>query len=171
MSVSAETRAAVRAAYRSRCGYCGVPESQVGAELEVDHFRPRARDGTDHPSNLVYACTACNRHKGSYWPPDDAPDGLRLLHPGLDEVGAHLVEAPDGRLVGLTSRGWFHIRWLHLNRPALVELRQLGQRERAVRAALAQAEGARAALQQRIRGLESEVARLRETIARLTGAE
>jgi hypothetical protein len=28
----------------------------------------------------------------------------------------------DGRLTGLTSRGWFHIQWLHLNRPQLIAL-------------------------------------------------
>ncbi|MCZ7672913.1 MAG: hypothetical protein M5U34_40240 [Chloroflexi bacterium] len=30
----------------------------------------------------------------------------------------------DGRLAGLTPQGWFHIEWLHLNRPRLIMLRQ-----------------------------------------------
>jgi hypothetical protein len=38
MAISTETRAAVRAAFSGRCGYCGVSETSVGGELEMDHF-------------------------------------------------------------------------------------------------------------------------------------
>ena len=50
-----------------RCGYCGVEEAEVGAELTVDHFQPRAQNGTDNAANLVYCCNACNQFKGDYW--------------------------------------------------------------------------------------------------------
>jgi len=43
MAVSAEARAAVRAAFGGRCGYCGVSETFVGDELEIDHFHPLER--------------------------------------------------------------------------------------------------------------------------------
>jgi 5-methylcytosine-specific restriction endonuclease McrA len=33
--------------------------------LEVDHIRPRARGGTDLPSNLRLLCPPCNKKKGS----------------------------------------------------------------------------------------------------------
>ena len=59
-------RAAVRAAYDSRCGYCTVHESEAGTELEIDHFQPRSAGGSDDLDNLVYCCTACNRLKGDF---------------------------------------------------------------------------------------------------------
>ncbi|MFH1633851.1 MAG: HNH endonuclease [Chloroflexota bacterium] len=168
MNISTEVRADVRAAYYYRCGYCGVHENWVGNELEIEHFHPRAHGGTDEMSNLVYTCTACNRFKGSYWPADDAPDSFRLLHPLRDDVDAHIAESSNGRLVGLTPRGWFHIRWLHLNRHQLIELRRLHQRERGLREALAQAKETKAQLQARILDLEAEIAKLQAVIARLT---
>jgi hypothetical protein len=171
MTVAPEVRAVVRVAYGYHCGYCGVSESWAGNELEVDHFRPLSRSGTDALDNLVYACTACNRFKSDYWPDDDAPDSFRLLHPRQDHLEAHILEAANGRLVGLTPRGWFHIRWLHLNRPQLIEMRQLRQSEQVIREALAQAQEVKTKLQERIRELELEVARLQRIITRLTEFE
>jgi len=40
MAISAETREAVRTAFDSRCGYCGVSETSVGGVLEIDHHFP-----------------------------------------------------------------------------------------------------------------------------------
>ncbi|WP_437808131.1 HNH endonuclease [Sorangium sp. So ce1078] len=58
MTVSTEARAIVRVAFGGRCGYCGVSETSVGGELEIDHFHPLAAGGSDDIENLVYACTA-----------------------------------------------------------------------------------------------------------------
>lgn len=102
MTVSPKVREAVRAVYHQQCGYCGVSETWTGSELEIDHFHPVAHGGTDDLSNLVYACPACNRFKGDYWPAEGAPADFRLLHPGQDDLEAHLVETFNGRLVGLT---------------------------------------------------------------------
>jgi len=68
MAVPEASRAATRTAYGGRCGYCGVAETAVGCELEIDHFHPVAAGGSDDEENLVYACTACNRFKGDYAP-------------------------------------------------------------------------------------------------------
>ncbi|MGE0825235.1 MAG: HNH endonuclease [Candidatus Binatia bacterium] len=168
MTLTAEVRKTVRTAYNYRCGYCGVPESWAGGELEIDHFCPLSRGGPDTLDNLVYACTSCNRFKSDYWPNDDASDSFKLLHPGRDTLETHVLEAATGRLVGLTPRGWFHIRWLHLNRPQLIEFRQLHQHDRILREALTQAEETKTNLQKRITELEAEVARLQNLIARLT---
>lgn len=48
-----------------RCRLCGA-SSRNGADvqLEVDHITPRARGGTNDPSNLWTLCFACNRGKG-----------------------------------------------------------------------------------------------------------
>jgi hypothetical protein len=41
------------------CVYCGAPAEHV------DHVRPLARGGPEHPDNLVPACADCNLGKGS----------------------------------------------------------------------------------------------------------
>lgn len=66
-------REAVRRAYQHRCGYCGVHENEAGCELEIDHFRPVSKGGGDESENLVYCCTACNRHKADFWPTAENP--------------------------------------------------------------------------------------------------
>lgn len=171
MSISPAQRAAVRTRFAGRCGYCGMPETMVGNELEIDHFRPHAHGGDDSPDNLVYACTACNRYKSAYWPGDHAPEDICLLHPMVDNVDDHIVETISGHLVGLTARGWFHIRWLHLNRPLLISFRQLRQREQVQIEAISQAQETTIALQHRIETLERELADLRAWIMRLVSSE
>ena len=164
MAVSAETRAAVRVAFAGCCGYCGVSETAVGGELEIDHFRPLSAGGSDELENLVYACTACNRFKGDYAPAGDAPESLRLLRPHRDDMAAHVVETAHGRLLGLTPRGWFHLDRLHLNRPLLVEMRRLRRDRLAQAADLARAHEAASRLRRDNDALQAEVDRLRAAI-------
>lgn len=124
MTVSDEMRKAVREQYDFACGYCGISEIDAGSELEIDHFQPVRHGGADELSNLVYACPACNRNKASYWPLPDTPLHMHLLHPLADSPNLHITLLSDGHLAGLTPRGWFHIEWLHLNRPQLIAMRQ-----------------------------------------------
>jgi len=111
---------ALRVRFRFACGYCGVSETQNGALLTVDHFRPVSRGGADEESNRVYSCFACNGFKGAFW--SDPSDDF-LLHPLRDEAALHLRE-DDGVLVALSLRGRLHIEQLHLNRPELVAHRR-----------------------------------------------
>ena len=157
MGITTADRAAIRVAYNYRCGYCGVSEISVGGELEIDHFQPSVHDGSDDLDNLVYACTICNRFKGDYWPLDEAPDNFRLLHPLHNDVSEHITLAANGRLVGKTTRGWFHIRWLHLNRPQLIVWRQLQQQNQMLLEAVENAHLTKTQLQAQIRELEREV--------------
>lgn len=166
--VSKSLRDRVRAIYDFRCGYCGVSEAESGGELDADHFRPVAHGGTDDLENLVYACVTCNRFKGDYWPAAGAGQELLLLHPQHDEVAAHIVLMPDGRLTGLTPRGWLHIRRLHLNREPLVALRRRRELDRQLQQILADSQRAQADLRAYSRHLEQEIAALLEAIARLT---
>jgi hypothetical protein len=161
MAVSAATRAAVRAAFGSRCAYCGVSESFVGVELEMDHFHPVAAGGSDEIENLVYACTACNRFKGDYAPAPDAPESLRLLRPQQDDSAMHIAETSHGRLVGLTPRGWFHIQRLHLNRAQLIEMRHLHRVIQSQKDEILQTREAENRLRQENGELKDEISRLR----------
>ena len=118
-----ERREAVRRLYDGRCGYCGVREAEAGSELEIDHFQPRAADGSDDPDNLVNCCPTCNRLKGDFWPANNPlTTPQRLLHPKRDDLSQHLGETSDGQVVALTATGAFHLERLRLNRPPLVAL-------------------------------------------------
>lgn len=108
---------ALRERFNFACGYCGISETDAGARLTVDHFRPVARGGSDEEENWVYACHACNEFKGAYWPQEEE---LALLQPGRDEVSVHWRVDENGVLVALTARGANHIEKVQLNRPALV---------------------------------------------------
>lgn len=118
-------RQSVRIRYEFQCGYCGVSETNIGAEMTVDHFQPRIQGGQDSPDNLVYCCHACNEFKSDYW--HNEPN-LRLLHPLLDDLTLHFREQEDGTLLALTERGANHIQALRLNRPELIASR-LEQKE------------------------------------------
>lgn len=47
-----------------RCQLCGATPGD-GARLEVDHRVPKAKGGSDDPSNLWALCFDCNRGKGT----------------------------------------------------------------------------------------------------------
>ena len=166
--VSRSLRESIRALYNFRCGYCGVAETEAGGQLEVDHFRPRSRGGKDTLDNLVYACPTCNRFKGDYWLAPEASPDLMLIHPQQDDLSAHIGSLPDGRLIGLTRRGWFHIQRLRLNRAQLIELRLQRVEEGRLRQILKHNQEANARLREYVRELEQETARLLQIIAGLT---
>ena len=115
----------VRRRYSSRCGYCGVSETDTGGQLTVDHYRPVSKGGGEDDDNLVYACFKCNLYKGDFHPnADDLHKGRHLLHPLLDDPTAHIQPIDEsGRIEPLTDTGRFHIELLQLNRPALVRHR------------------------------------------------
>ncbi len=46
--------------WQHRCAYCGAR----GVPLQMEHIIPKARGGTDRPSNLTLACEPCNLRKG-----------------------------------------------------------------------------------------------------------
>jgi len=148
--ITAELRETVRRLYRYRCGYCGVTEVDAGSELEIDHFHPVSRGGTDGLENLVYCCAACNRFKGAFWAALDA--ARRLLHPLRDDLALHLREEAEGWLTPLTETGRFHLATLHLNRPQL----RTQRRQRALIEQLEQSLSSRDALGARWETLTAE---------------
>ena len=170
MTITMESRQIVREAYDYRCGYCGVSESDIGGELQVDHYQPATKNGADSLDNLVYACVHCNQFKGNYWADVNDPDSFHILHPEKDDTVIHIQVTASGRVEGLTPRGWFHINRLQLNRPQLVVWRQNWQRYRRIERALNQSEEITVRLQQRIQELEQEAFTLRQRIVMLMGS-
>ena len=49
------------AKWQRLCAYCKTS----GVPLQVEHLVPKSRGGSDRASNLVIACDACNKQKGS----------------------------------------------------------------------------------------------------------
>lgn len=122
MTVPAAIRNQVRERANFTCEFCGVTETDTGAELTVDHFRPRAKGGDDDPDNLLYSCVRCNQYKLDYWPADASSPSL--WNPRREPGTHHFVLLDDGTLHPLTPTGEFTLRRLRLNRPALVACRQ-----------------------------------------------
>jgi hypothetical protein len=112
-----EQREALQERFNFRCGYCGVSETDAGAEMTADHFQPSSKGGADNSSNWIYCCHACNEFKSNYWNPDSVD---RVLNPLVDDISEHLNEMDDGQLRGRTVTGNFFIQKLKLNRPTLV---------------------------------------------------
>lgn len=51
----------IKAAYGSRCVYCG----KKPRKLEQDHIQPLSKGGSHTASNVVPCCVQCNRRKGT----------------------------------------------------------------------------------------------------------
>jgi hypothetical protein len=153
--ISADLRRTVRILYAFSCGYCGITETEVGAYLTIDHYRPRDAGGTDEIANLVYACHACNLHKSAAWDLLDCP----VLHPLQTQMSLHVRSMPDGTLQGLTSAGVRHLEVLHLNRLPMVERRKL----RLLMAAVLERE---AQLRDKEKRLDQEIQRKKRAIRR-----
>ena len=119
---------AVRERFHFCCGYCGVSETDAGGEFTVDHYQPVSEGGDDSDANLVYACWRCNLHKSDFWPsPQEAANGLRLLHPLQDDISLHIRENERGVLEALTPTGRVRLTTLFLNRVQLVAHRLRNQ--------------------------------------------
>ncbi len=69
MAISKTLRYEVLKRDNFACRYCGA--AAPDAKLTVDHVIPVALGGSDEPSNLVAACSACNAGKSASSP--DAP--------------------------------------------------------------------------------------------------
>ena len=77
------------------------------------------------------------------------------------------IELTNGTLIGLTERGWFHINWLHLNRPQLIGFRQLRLQRQNRDTPLQSLEAAYQRLYQRNAELEEEITWLQSMIRQL----
>ena len=62
----------------NRCQYCG--RRFPTTELSLDHVVPRSRGGRTNWTNIVCACTACNKRKGGRTPWEA---NMRLIRPSV----------------------------------------------------------------------------------------
>jgi hypothetical protein len=121
MSIKPAIREQVRQRAQLACEFRGIAEADVGGQLTIDHFQPRAKGGDDSLDNLIYCCASCNQYKHDYWP--SSPDAPSLSNPRHEPAALHLLELDDGLLHPLTAMGTFTLKRLRLNRPPLVTYR------------------------------------------------
>ena len=58
-----QPRLAIYLRDRLTCTWCGTSVHD-GAELTLDHCKPRSKHGGNEPSNLVTSCLSCNSRRG-----------------------------------------------------------------------------------------------------------
>jgi len=63
----------------NRCQYCG--RRHPTSELSLDHVVPRARGGRTSWTNIVCACTSCNKRKGGRTPREAH---MKLIRPSTE---------------------------------------------------------------------------------------
>ena len=63
--VPAALRQLVKTRAKGLCEYCLIHEEDTYFGCQVDHIISEKHGGSTHEDNLAYACTYCNRNKGS----------------------------------------------------------------------------------------------------------
>jgi hypothetical protein len=108
----------VRAAAKNRCGYCLSPQHLVMARLEIEHFIPISKGGSNDESNLWLSCPICNRHKSGKISGVDHETSAShdLFNPRTQVWTEHFHWSDDGlRIIGKTPIGRATVAALHLS--------------------------------------------------------
>lgn len=73
------------------CEYCLIHEDDTFFGCEVDHVVSLKHSGSTQTENLAYACTFCNRHKGSDVASFSPKTGelVRFFNPRTDQWADH----------------------------------------------------------------------------------
>lgn len=112
---------------RGFCAYCHSAERMMGVTFEIDHIIPESSGGLTVLDNLCFACPVCNRYKAKRLFALDpiTQQAVALFHP-LREIWTHHFKwvENDCQLLGQTPTGRATIVALHMNREAIVQLRQ-----------------------------------------------
>lgn len=123
--MSPELRQQVRERAGGRCEYCRLPDGiELAGPFHVEHIIARQHRGTDEPSNLAWACSRCNRHKGTNLSAVD-PDSnvvVPLFNPRRERWEEHfqiVAAIIRGRSPGGRATAWL----LQMNAERRIELR------------------------------------------------
>lgn len=126
--ITEELRALVAARAVDRCEYCRSPARYATQRFSVEHILPRSHGGTSVVENLALSCQGCNNHKYNRVAAVDPVSGdlAPLYHPRRDRWHAHFAWSADTLLIiGMSPTGRATVEALALNRPGVVNLRQL----------------------------------------------
>ena len=124
--VPAALRRLVRQRANRRCEYCLFHEEDTLFPHQVDHVVAQKHRGQTHEENLVWACFACNKFKGSDLSSIDFETGrlVRLFNPRKDQWSDHF-RLEGARIVPVTAKGRVTEYLLQFNLPKFVQARQL----------------------------------------------
>jgi hypothetical protein len=107
------------------CEYCRLPDwAELTGPFHVEHIVARQHHGTDELSNLAWACSRCNRHKGTNLSAVD-PDSRRvvsLFNPRQERWEQHF-ELVGAIIRGTSPVGSATVQLLQMNAERRVELR------------------------------------------------
>ncbi len=127
--ISAESRRLVASRAGFCCEYCGIAEDDSFLGCEVDHIVSRKHGGSDEVENLAYACTPCNRAKGTdLGSLDDSGRLVRFFNPRIDQWNDHL-RVHDTLIETLTNIGAATARILDFNSPERIAERAILMRQ------------------------------------------
>ena len=118
-------RRQVRMRARGCCEYCLIPDDDSFFPHEPDHVIAEKHGGATTLDNLAWACTACNRYKGSDLASIDPLTGhlAALYNPRRQQWSRHFC-LNGARIEPLTASGRATERLLHLNHESRLEERQ-----------------------------------------------
>ena len=120
-------RRQVRDRAGNRCEYCQHRADFSCAPFVCGHVVPRVRGSGSSIAELAWACPACNGHKYAKTHTIDPQMGrsVPLFNPRCQRWSRHFAWSTDFlHLEGRTATGRATVAALHLNCPALVNLRR-----------------------------------------------
>jgi hypothetical protein len=126
--ISASLRKAVAQRAKNICKYCRWLEEFSPDSFTVDHIQPRQMGGETNAENLAWSCAGCNgrKHTKTSQVDPETNQEVDLFHPRRQEWSDHFEWNEDFTQVrGKTACGRATISALKLNRPGVVNLRQL----------------------------------------------
>jgi hypothetical protein len=123
----ASYKAILRAEFGFQCVYCRLPDGVKGQDsFGVDHYRPRSLfpELRTTYSNLFYACNACNRRKGDYWPSSDELRARRFIPNPCDHIMFEHLRYRGARVEPHSPAGEHSEKRLMLNDDESVQYRE-----------------------------------------------
>ncbi|MGE3540238.1 MAG: HNH endonuclease [Candidatus Tectimicrobiota bacterium] len=113
---------------QGRCEYCQSRADYATGSFAVEHILPVSRGGSSALDNLAFACAGCNGHKYNRTAAPDPTDNtlVPFYHPRQQPWDTHFAWSADyTQILGLTPTGRATVDALHMNRPGLVNMRQV----------------------------------------------
>lgn len=124
--MDARTREQVQQRAGQRCEYCHLPERADEWPFHVDHIIAKDHHVDHSISNLAWACTQCNLHKGTNFASIDPQtiERVDLFNPREDTWNRHFSIDATGRMVGISASGRATVHLLHMNDTLQLALRR-----------------------------------------------
>lgn len=130
-TLTSKPKAQLREEFTGQCIYCCKPDSFPPSHdsFGVDHYWPKSKFERmkSDVRNLFYACNACNRRKGAWFPTcRDLQSGVFFANPCYHTMAEHLqFDEQGGRVITHTQAGEFMEAVFDLNEGTAMIYREL----------------------------------------------